>query len=372
MLGWAEGVETSICPTPSASSRPPSSVQHVPPLDRLTNNAISPTGALALELRCTGSACCILTRSGQVRCEAPRSPGRAEADEWPPLRSVTRATHLASGAEHFCVIEAGRALCWGEASLQRLGTGAGRAVETPRRIDAIGEVRTAVALRRATCALDRGGDVWCWGLASLGATADRSKLASGQRTNLESFSRTTWAPQRVLSGATDLVGGFDWACARRSLEWYCWGYLPRDFTGVSAADPQRLSGERWESVTEPRRASESDVNLWLSGGDSSGYNRIGDRRCVISVDRSVECVERRIFASCAVRAAGSDCVLRRVAMPPDVVGASVGESHACAWRSTGELFCWGDNTFEQLSEPPGTTPDVPRPVLRSPSETAGR
>jgi alpha-tubulin suppressor-like RCC1 family protein len=60
---------------------------------------------------------------------------------------------------------------------------------------------------------------------------------------------------------------------------------------------------------------------------------------------------------------------------PDVVGSSdsstlqglqsvtLGALHSCAWRASGQVYCWGDDTFHQLGggTPEGRMPDVIAP-----------
>ena len=92
------------------------------------------------------------------------------AAKHPELRSPTlvpvRATSVSAGATHTCAVtDTGSAFCWGYGGQGQLGTGSTANIQpTPSAVVGTTTFQSIAAGTEHTCALDRDGAAWCWGL----------------------------------------------------------------------------------------------------------------------------------------------------------------------------------------------------------------
>lgn len=199
-----------------------------------------------------GEHTCALVRDRQVFCwgrnfagqlgdgtrEDRASPVRVRGlpDDDAPLR-------LSCGGGHSCaVLRSGRVACWGQNTDGQLGL--------ERHSDAESIAHHVPGLRSIVqvslgadfgCALDRAGQVFCWGRATYG------QLGDGQLSPDEGPLHRL-APARVdgLPATTEVVSGGCHACARAaSGEVFCWGRNHHgqlgDGSRVSRARPRRVA-----------------------------------------------------------------------------------------------------------------------------------
>lgn len=78
-----------------------------------------------------------------------------------------------------------------------------------------------------------------------------------------------------------------------------------------------------------------------------------DRLCAITKERRVVCIKLPYSDNEPIGEPGL------VSGLDEVTQVSVSGAHACALRATGELYCWGDNTFGQLGDGTYTTTNDP-------------
>jgi len=162
--------------------------------------------------------------------------------------------------------------------------------------------------------------------------------------------RTT--PVRVdgNAGATDWVAvstGFTHACGVRSGgALHCWG---RNDSGEFGNGTERSS---FETATPGRVAG---TTRWLSVSGGNGHS------CGVRADHTLWCWGNNYAGVLGV---GGNVPL---AMAPVRVGAATnwaqvfaGFEHTCGVRTSGALYCWGDNTAGQLGN--GTTTDRSTPT----------
>ncbi len=130
-----------------------------------------PNGASAIGLATGAEHSCALLSDERVFCWGSNRDGQlgimgvatsTNAREVPGVR----ATAIGAGDAHTCaVLESSAVLCWGRDTNGQLGTGGnqrgapGRLTIIPGRED----VRAVVAGAAHSCALTRGGWIWCWG-----------------------------------------------------------------------------------------------------------------------------------------------------------------------------------------------------------------
>ncbi len=133
-----------------------------------------PAGAAAIAIAVGGQHSCALLRDQRVMCWGSNIDGQlgisgvaasAEPQEVPGVR----ATAIGAGQAHTCaVLTTGPVRCWGRDDAGQLGVGAidahapGRTTLIPVR----DPVRAVVGGASHSCALTRGGSIWCWGRAA--------------------------------------------------------------------------------------------------------------------------------------------------------------------------------------------------------------
>src|SRR6266516_3496567 len=141
------------------------------------------------------------------------------------LAGALDASSIAAGGNHSCAIESGKAYCWGDNYRGDLGNGstAGSAAATP--VDASGVLagKTLTKITAGdshTCALDSGGAAYCWG------QNDNGQLGDGSTAAFSSVPVAVDAGG-VLAGKalTQLTaaGEFHTCALDRSGSAYCWG-----------------------------------------------------------------------------------------------------------------------------------------------------
>lgn len=170
-----------------------------------------------------------------------------------------------------------------------------------------------------TCALEEGGDVWCWG------RNDRGQLGDGTRSSIA-------MPVHVvgLLGVTVVAAGELHSCAISAGEVWCWGSNERgqlgDATNVDSPVPVRASslddavalglGE-YHSC-----AQTGGGDVWCWGANTEG--QLGDGT---TTDRNVPAP---------------------VSGVAEAKQLAVDGHHSCAQSRDGSVRCWGSNEFGQL------------------------
>lgn len=93
------------------------------------------------------------------------------------------------------------------------------------------------------------------------------------------------------------------------------------------------------------------TNLALDGVTQVSVG--SDRLCVVTKERGVICMKLPFNDNEPI---GEPVLVSEL---DEVTQISVGGAHACALRATGELYCWGDNTFGQIGDGTYTTTNDP-------------
>jgi len=236
---------------------------------------------------------CALLAGGQATCWGGGARGQLgtgdTADSAAPagmLAFPSKATALAGGAHHACaLLESGRIACWGANDHGQLGLGDTQDRLGPTLVDTgAGRVRALRAGGDATCILDDGG-VRCWG------ANDRGQLGLG-----DAVARPAPPAGPVElgagRGATAVAVGGAFVCALLdSSQAKCWGDNSAMQLGTALSGPAYGDGpgEMGDALPEA-----------VQGGGRS------------------------------------------------LAGVAAGRAHACAILDTGDVRCWGDNTYGQL------------------------
>ncbi len=179
---------------------------------------------------------CALTPGGKAYCWGFNDYGQVgdgtRSDVQIPVEVAGGRTFvaIAPGLTHTCALDAdGAAYCWGSNLLGELGTGGYQSGTTPTLAPVpVSGGHTFAAISAGdgyTCALDVGGDAWCWGDNTYGqfGTGDRAGSA---------------APRRVAGGHR--FRGLEtrvWRTCAVTVDdtLYCWGSGPVIPTPVTGA-----------------------------------------------------------------------------------------------------------------------------------------
>jgi hypothetical protein len=305
-----------------------------------------------------------------------RSTGRVTISDddgggGPP--SPAGATGLSAGYYTKCaVVQTGQVRCWG---LHGLGDGKPDAAVTPVTVWGIDNAIAVTA--DPSCALLATGGIKCWGGNYLGNGSGDTSLVPVD---------VAW-----FNDFTDITSGGGRVCALRAAgEAWCWGAGTQSAgTSHVAAWPNAVVGVA--DATEIAAGSGHTCAL-IAGGEvkcwgSNYYHELGDGQneamsysavTVVGIGNAVA-IDAAGAHTCAVLATGEvKCwgynswpgAPDEYATPPstptlvpgisDAVGIDVGAGDACATRATGEIECWGYNAAGQLGD--GTTTSTSTPV----------
>ncbi len=195
-----------------------------------------------------------------------------------------------------------------------------------------------------TCAAGVSGQTWCWGDGFFGETGD-------------SLLKSSIIPKMIsqpIPGIIQLSSGWFHSCAlTKDGGIACWGKNLEGALGnsstVSRADPVSVSGI----------SGKQEVRLIAAGGRST---------CAVTTDNQVYCWGKNNYGQVG-DGSGTD---RLLPMPvssgvSEIIGITVGASHACALTGDGQLWCWGANDHQQLGLDSPTI--IPTPIkINIPSE----
>lgn len=247
------------------------------------------------------------------------------------------------GARHACALDrAGDVHCFGVHDSGQLGTTAPvtEQCETLSGTNPCSRVPLPVALdARATalaaganhtCALLEGGRVACWGSNSVG------QLGRSPITNVADVGLVEGLPgdDPVVAIAAVVTT----TCAvLRSGETWCWGIMP--VRGELGAWPRRIEqlGSARQVAPFARAGAAVGICARLVGGrvHCIGRNPDGQLGGLAPVCTTPP-------AGCPDETAGS--------LFDDAVDLACGAAHCCATRGSGQVVCWGDRTYGQCGD----------------------
>lgn len=136
-------------------------------------------------------------------------------------RAVKDAVQVAAAAGHACAVtQGGQVWCWGEAAFGQLGngkrgSGPANAEFVPVAVKGIDDALSVAVHDSATCAVRKGGSVWCWGNGQRGQLGVEGRVAA----------RTEPAPVPDLTDVERLVtgcGSSKFCAVRKDDSLQCW------------------------------------------------------------------------------------------------------------------------------------------------------
>lgn len=188
-----------------------------------------------------------------------------------------------------------------------------------------------------SCGVDAQGQVWCWG------ANDSGQLGDGQ-------TRDRDQPVKALLpagvAAEKIAAGLDHTCAAGGGgHVWCWG---------GNGDGQ-LGGSKDSSATPVAVMTSSGTRLADVVDIAAGHKLT----CAVDSEKRVWCWGDNDHDAAGAQNSDSVRVPTQIKGIPNegALGAAVGNDFACAWTSSGSVYCWGKDDHGELgSNASGDTP----------------
>jgi alpha-tubulin suppressor-like RCC1 family protein len=236
-----------------------------------------------------------------------------------------------SGDAHSCAARFGILYCWGANVDGRLGVGDNADRNAPTRVGFDADwlvVATGVA---HTCALKQNGSVWCFGANNVGQLGQGNSAPSNVP-----------VPVPLPHKAVQLSSEANTACAvLDDAELYCWGRNWEGNIGLNDTHPGV------DQLSPIRSGDQSDWKLTATGdGHTCGIRGVGllfgwGRNAAANLGLGQTNDQQRRSAT-------------QIGTDEDWLNVVSGQDSSCGIRgprdsaASGDLFCWGGNSFGNL------------------------
>jgi alpha-tubulin suppressor-like RCC1 family protein len=346
------------------------------PLQEITGNTTWSTTTAGTGFGCATRTdgtlwCWGLNTNGQVGI------GNVVSPQYSPVQVGTNTTWTTVSAlnAHACAIRTdGTLWCWGLNANGQLGLGNTTQQTSPVQVGAVNTWSGVTTGEFYTCATRTNGTLWCWGLN-----------ASGQLGLGNSAQQTSPVQVGTASNWKAVDAAYDHTCATRTDgTLFCWGSNANGRVGIGNLASPQLSpvqvgtNATWSGVTTGGThscATRTNGTLFCWGSNASGELGIGSLASPqlspvqVGTDTTWSTVAAGFSMTCATRTAGtlwcwglntsgqigSGNIVSPQTSPVQAgtasnwSAASSGRDHACATRSNGTLWCWGNGISGQLA-----------------------
>ncbi|MBA2663107.1 MAG: hypothetical protein H0U74_12495 [Bradymonadaceae bacterium] len=248
------------------------------------------------------------------------------------VAGISDAIDVSAGDEHSCAVLAGGQIkCWGNNAGGQLGTGTTAVVAATATVVGIINARTVSAGANHTCAMLADKTARCWG-----------QNAQGQLGNGTVAPNPEPAQISQLGLILQIEAGDQFSCAlREHRQLVCWGNNSQGQLGNGSTSRILLVGSagtmlkvlRFDLGRAHSCAVQDDGAAFCWGSGANGQLGDGSYQGWNSTDGGV------------IRTTPT-----QVQNISSVSEISAGAYHSCAKRSSGQLFCWGQNFDGRLGD----------------------
>lgn len=275
---------------------------------------------------------CAIVGDGQVVCWGSNTSAQLGQSKWGPkefdpsprrVEGLEDVVQLAAGNAHVCALMSGGAVAyWGHGGMGQLGDGfKGTASGSPVAINGLTDVKRLFAGQSATCALTGGGQLHCWGDNNNGLLGDGSSSARSGAYQISALSAVKSSGLTISSGCALLGAGSVW----------CWGRKAFHVESEKVVPPVQHHAD---ANSTNLAAGDAHYCTWREDGVPSCWGRNRTNQLGAEPAKSNEETDQ----------------VRAVAGVSGVTQMALGRGHSCALTRSGQVTCWGANSWGQLGD----------------------
>lgn len=298
---------------------------------------------------------CAVLSSGALKCWGYNAGGQlgdgTTTNSHTPVdvSGISTGVAIAGGQKDSCaLLSSGAVNCWGDNTYGQLGNSSNTNSTTPVSVTGLSSGVNAITSGLATnCALLSSGEMQCWGYNGRGAIGDNTTT----NRNAPVYVHTSSSDSTPLGNVTAIAGGARHTCAVLSSGGVkCWGNNQFGQLGTgnttNSNAPVDVSGLASSAVAIDAGTFHTCALLNTGNVQCWGYNFNGELG-----NNSTTNSTSPVY----VQTSSTDSTPLS-----NVVSIVGGDSQTCALLNTGDMKCWGQNTYGQLGD--GTTTDRHTPV----------
>jgi alpha-tubulin suppressor-like RCC1 family protein len=254
---------------------------------------------------------------------------------------------ISSGGVHTCALsKTGSGYCWGNNVFGQLGIGSSDSRSHPTRILLFSFLSSISAGGFHTCAVTRAGVGYCWGNNDFGQLGKNIvEITPVDPPNGES----------ALTFLSIVAGGTHSCGLTIAGKAYCWGNAQYGRLGNNASTGS-------SSTPVPVAAPTGGSSLTFSSLSAGS-----DHTCGITSTGAAYCWGYNFYGQLGNGNSGTDAnsaVPVLVSAPSGITWSSIstGGNHTCAVATTGQAYCWGNDSVGQLGNSSTLNDDSAKPV----------